>query len=51
MMRGRCAAHQSNLHIYFDATHIIIYFISLNDQKKNVYGNISYMKIDKGLVK
>ena len=50
-MQGRCAAHQRNLHIYFDATHIIIYVISLNNEKKTLYGNISYMKIDKGSVK
>ena len=45
MMRGRFGGLKSNSHIYFDPVYIIVYYISLDNQKKEVLGNISYMKI------
>ena len=51
MMRGRFGGLNSNSHIYFDPVYIIVYYVSLDNQKKGVLGNISYMKIGKEVVK
>ena len=52
MMRGRFGVPESNcIHIYFGPTHIIVYYISLDNQGKRLFGNISYMKINKELMK
>ena len=51
MMRGRFGVLNSNSHIYFDLVYIIVYHVSLDNQKKGVLGNISYMKIGKEVVK
>ena len=45
MMRGRFGGLRSNSHIYFDPGYIRVYYISLDNQKKEVFGKISYMKI------
>ena len=50
-MRGRFGGLKSNSHIYFDPVYIIVYYISLDNQKKEVLGNISYTKIGTEIVK
>ena len=44
-MRGRFGGLRSKSHIYFDPVYIRVYYISLDSQKKEVFGKISYMKI------
>ena len=51
MMRGRFRRLKSNSHIYVYPVYIILYYISLDNQKKEVFGNITYMKIDTEIVK
>ena len=43
MMGGRLVVLKSNSYIYFDPAYIIVYYISLDSQKKRFFGNISYM--------
>ena len=50
MMRGRFRGLKSNSHIYFDPVYIRVQYISLENQKKEVYGNISSMKIGTEIV-
>ena len=50
MMRGRFGGLRSNSHIYFDPVYIRVYYISLDNQKKEVFGKISYMKIGTEIV-
>ena len=50
MMRGRFGGLKSNSHIYFDPVYIRVYYISLENQKKEVFGNTSYMKIGTEIV-
>ena len=45
MMRGCFGGLRSNLHIYFDPVYIRVYYTSLDNQKKEVFGKICYMKI------
>ena len=45
MMRGSFGRLRSNSHIYFDPVYIRVYYISLDNQKKVVFGKISYMKM------
>ena len=51
MMRGCFGGLKSNSHIYFGPVYIRLYHISLDNQKKEVFENISYMKIGKGILK
>ena len=51
MMRGRFGGLKSNSHIYFYPAYIIVYYISLDNQKKEVFGNINYMNSDTEIVK
>ena len=51
MMQGRFGGLRSHSHIYFDSVHIRVYYISLDNQKKEVFGKISYMKIGTEIVK
>ena len=37
--------------MYFDPVYIIVYYVSLDKQKKEVFENISYMKIGTGILK
>ena len=41
---------QIHSHIYFDPVYIRVYYISLENQKKEVFGNTSYMKIGTEIV-
>ena len=45
MMRGCFGGLNSNSHIYFDPVYIILYYVALDNHKKGVLGNISYMKV------
>ena len=49
-MRGRFGGLRSNSHIHFDPVYIRVYYISLDNQRKGVFGKISYMKIDTEIV-
>ena len=51
MMRGRFGRLRSYSHIYFYSIYIRVYYISLDNQKKGVFGKISYMKIRTEIVK
>ena len=52
MMRGPFWRDQIKLaYIYIDPVYIIVYYISLENQKKEVFGNTSYMKIGTEIVK
>ena len=51
MMRGRFGVPESNSYMYFGPAYIIVYYISLDNQGKGFFGNISYMKIHKEFVK
>ena len=50
MMWERFGGLKSNSHIYFDPVYIRVYYISLENQKKEVFGNTSYMKIGTEIV-
>ena len=48
-MRGHFAVLSSNRDIYLDLKYILIFYISLNSQRKELSELISYMKIGKEL--
>ena len=45
MMRGRFAVLTSKYYIYFVPSFIQVYIVSLNSQKNEVLGNISYIQM------
>ena len=49
-MRGRFGGLRSNSHIHFDPVYIRVFYISLDNQRKEVFGKISYMKIGTEIV-